>query len=93
VVIDLPMKIPGDAAETERKIDRRSAARGLAAIESRVLAEYARCRRPERLNLAPAGNIPSGAALASICQEKGPAEARPSLNRTRENRSGANSIA
>ncbi|WP_170961512.1 hypothetical protein [Rhizobium sophoriradicis] len=70
VVIDLPMKIPDDAAETGRKIDRRSAARGHADIESRALAEYARCRWAERPNLALAGNIPAATALPLYVKKK-----------------------
>ncbi|MBY5589683.1 hypothetical protein HFO49_19700 [Rhizobium leguminosarum] len=59
-------------------------------MESRALAEYARCIRPERLNLALPRNIPDAARCPAAStqeriQEKGPTEARPSLNRSGEN--------
>ncbi|MBY3226934.1 hypothetical protein [Rhizobium laguerreae] len=90
VVIDLPMKIPDDAAGKREEADQRSAARGSADMESRALAEYARCIRPERLNLALPRNIPDAARCPAAStqeriQEKGPTEARPSLNRSGEN--------
>ncbi|WP_165504200.1 hypothetical protein [Rhizobium leguminosarum] len=58
-------------------------------MESRALAEYARCIRPERLNLALRRNIPDAARCPAAStqeriQEKGPTEARPSLNRSGE---------
>ncbi|MBA8834176.1 MULTISPECIES: hypothetical protein [Rhizobium] len=64
-------------------------------MESRALAEYARCSRAERLNLALRRNIPDASGLLAAkekIQEKGPAEARPSLIRSGENRNGAQSI-
>ncbi|MGR9129591.1 hypothetical protein [Rhizobium leguminosarum] len=56
-------------------------------MESRALAEYARCSRAERLNLALRRNIPDASGLRAAkekIQEKGPAEARPSLIRSGE---------
>ncbi|MDU0311885.1 hypothetical protein [Rhizobium sp. 10PS4] len=58
-------------------------------MESHALAEYARCSRPERLNLALRRNIPDAARYLAAStqeriQEKGPTEARPSLNRSGE---------
>jgi hypothetical protein len=56
-------------------------------MESRALAEYARCSRAERLNLALRRNIPDASGLLAAkekIQEKGPAEARPSLIRSGE---------
>jgi hypothetical protein len=61
VVIDLPIKIPDDATGNGKEVDRRSAARGSTDMESRALAEYARCSRAERLNLALRRNIPDAA--------------------------------
>ncbi|MBY3466195.1 hypothetical protein HFN80_19730 [Rhizobium laguerreae] len=89
VVIDLPIKIPDDAAgkrEGSRSEICRAEERGHG---SRTLAEYARCSRAERLNLALRGNIPDAARYVAAStqeriQEKGPTEARPSLNRSGE---------
>nr|KZA98474.1 hypothetical protein A4A59_26710 [Rhizobium leguminosarum] len=54
-----------------KEADRRSAARRNADLESRALAEYARCSRPERLNLALRGNIPDAARYLAASIQKG----------------------
>ncbi|API51321.1 hypothetical protein BMW22_06460 [Rhizobium leguminosarum] len=57
--------------ENGKEADRRSAARRSADMESRALAEYARCRRPERLNLALRRNIPVAARCVAASTQKG----------------------